>query len=84
MLPKVERRRNDYWQRTASGFGVGVPLATMVVWALHQHGIEMEQPVAAALGGVITAIVLCLQATGERICDLCRYAVRVAFIRRRP
>ena len=84
MLPKLERRRDDYWQRTGAGFGVGVPMATLIVWALGQRGIVMEPQVAAALGGVITAIVLCLQATGKRICELFRYVVRVAFIRRRP
>jgi hypothetical protein len=84
MLPKVERRRNDYWQRVGAGFGIGVPMATLIVWALAQRGVIMEAQTSAALGGVITAIVLCLQATGERICDLFKYAVRVLLIRRRP
>ena len=83
MLPKLERRRDDYWQRTGAGFGIGVPLSTLLVWTLAQRGVIMEPEVAAALGGVITAIAICLQATGKRICEAFRYVVRVAFIRRR-
>lgn len=79
----LERRRNTFNERVAGGFGIGVPLATLIAWGLELKGVNMPTPVSAALGAVITAIVICLTQLGRRLCDLIRYVARLYFLGRR-
>ena len=42
---------------TIASVGIGVPLATVIAWAVSLFGVEMPGPVEAAIGAVLSAAV---------------------------
>ncbi len=42
---------------TVASFGIGVPVATIIAWALGLNGIDVPGPVEAAIGAVISTLI---------------------------
>lgn len=68
-----------FHERVIGGFGIGIPAATLIVWGLGVKGINMQAPEAAALGGLVTAVIICITDLGRRIYSLLYYAIRLMF-----
>jgi len=67
-MERVERRRGQQTERIVAGFGIGTPTAVIIAWGLGEfYNIRMPETVAAALGGVITAMVVCASAVAMRL-----------------
>lgn len=65
---------------SAGGGGAGLALSTVLVWLLTSNGIEVPDPVAAAIGALITAGLASAAAYLQR--DRLREEGRIAVDRR--
>lgn len=66
-----------------AGFGIGTPLAVLTAWGLREFaGVTMPDTVSAALGGVITAMSVCVSAIFMRICPILFIAFKRWMLRR--
>lgn len=83
MSEPVERRQGQWTERVVAGFGIGTPLAVLAAWSLNEFtGIRMPETVSAALGGVITAVSVCVSAVFMRICPILFIAFKRWMLRR--